>query len=124
MQPLQKMGNGALTTKTADKTADQNTTTAVATAPLIQQLQIEANKPSDLSDLMSNDLTQTLAELTRLRTLLRDYTTNTHYHLFDTRPPAFQTMTLPIPTPEELQTLLDSQIASKKILEARRKREK
>ena len=120
MQPLQKMGNGALTTKTAD----QNTTTAVATAPIIQQLQIEANKPSDLSDLMSNDLTQTLAELTRLRTLLRDYTTDTHYHLFDTRPPAFQTMTLPIPTPEELLSLLDSQIASKKILEARRKREK
>ena len=92
------------------------------TSTLGGNLQIEANKPLTLSDLGSDlDLPKARAEVTRLRTYLKTLT-DERAHVFDTRPPAHHNLTLPIPTQDELQTLLDSQIAAKRILEARRRR--
>ena len=90
--------------------------------PILTQLRQESRQPLDLSDLNPEpNLSDMRSEVTRLRLLLRAAATSEKLHIFDLRPKKFQNLTLPVPTAEELQLLLESQVATKKILEARRK---
>ena len=90
--------------------------------PILTQLRQESRQPLDLSDLNPElNLSGMRSEVTRLRLLLRAAATSEKLHIFDLRPKKFQNLILPVPTAEELQLLLESQVATKKILEARRK---
>jgi hypothetical protein len=121
------MGNGIIYSEgyNSNNSNNNNNNNNNNRSLIFQQLEKEAKKPSDLSDFGSTPtLLNTRAEVTRLRTLLRIYT-DVESPKIEQVPPTrinLQRMELPIPTKDELQYILDSQIASKKVMEARKKR--
>ena len=95
--------------------------TTTTTSSLLQLLVVEANKPVDLSDVSPShlNLPNLRSEVARLRRLLHRIAIDDTLHTVDLRPAAFQQLNMPIPTDNELQAILQGQIAAKKVLEAR-----
>ena len=87
---------------------------------LISLLRREASLPRDLSDLGADvDVVRARDEVTRLRRLLRHVMADETFVVTRLRPPSYRDVQIPIPSREELQEILDSQVKKKAVLDAR-----
>ena len=91
----------------------------------LKLLLCEAQKPLDLSDLGSDiDISVARAEVARLRSMLHHFMSDEEFVVGWLRPRDYRSVTIPIPSSEDLKMILDAQIKKKAVLMARAKLDK